>query len=104
MKRDKTYLWHEHRMVVPSNRIPALVTWTHESSGHVGANHTLRLLKRWFHSTWTNDQLRKTLQPIMDKCPYRSCKHGDIEDRGLFHAPYPPLCQQCSLCGRHGDA
>ena len=24
-KRDKTYLWHEDRLVVPSDRIPALL-------------------------------------------------------------------------------
>ena len=36
-KRDKTYFWHEDRIVVPSDRIPALLKWTHESSGHVGA-------------------------------------------------------------------
>ena len=34
-KQDKTYLWHEDRIVVPSDRIPALLKWTHESSGHV---------------------------------------------------------------------
>ena len=67
--RDKTYLWHEDRIVVPSDRIQALLKWTHESSGHVGAHCTMRLFKQWFHSTWTDDQLRKTLQPIVDKCP-----------------------------------
>ena len=35
-KRDKTYLWHEDQIVVPRDRIPALLKWTHESSGHVG--------------------------------------------------------------------
>ena len=82
-KRDKTYLWHEDRIVVPSNTIPALFKWTNESSGHVGAKRTLRLFKQWFHSTWTEDQLRKALQTIVDKCPCRSCKLGDIRDRGL---------------------
>ena len=42
-KRDKTYLWHEDRIVVPSDRIPALLKWNHESSGHVGASRTLGL-------------------------------------------------------------
>ena len=55
--------------MVPSDRVPALLKWTHESSGHVGAGRTLRLFKQWFHTTWTDDQLRKTLQPIVDKCP-----------------------------------
>ena len=68
-KRDKSYLWHEDRIVVPSDRVPALLKWTHESRGHVGADRTLRLFKQWFHTTWTDDQLRKTLQPIVDKCP-----------------------------------
>ena len=31
-KRDKSYLWHEDRIVVPSDRVPALLKWTHESS------------------------------------------------------------------------
>ena len=44
-KRDKSYLWHEDRIVVPSDRVPALLKWTHESSGHVGADGTLRLFK-----------------------------------------------------------
>ena len=54
-KRDKTYLWHEDRIVMPSDCIPALLKWTHESSGHVGADRTLKLLRKWFHSTWSND-------------------------------------------------
>ena len=69
-KRDKTYLWHEDRIVVPSDRILALLKLTHESSGHVGAIRTLGLFKQWFHSTWTDDQLRKTLQPIVDNSPF----------------------------------
>ena len=66
-KRDKTYLWHEDQIGVRSNRIPALLKWTNGSSGHVGADRTLKLFKQWFHSTWSDDQLRKTLQPIVDK-------------------------------------
>ena len=71
-KRDKSYLWHEDRIVVPSDRVPALLKTTNESSGHVGADRTLRLFKQWFPTTWTDDQLRKILQPIVDKCPCRS--------------------------------
>ena len=44
-KRDKRYLWHEDRIVVPSDRVPALLKWTHESSGRVGADRTSRLFK-----------------------------------------------------------
>ena len=58
-KRDKSYLWHENRIVVPSDRVPALLKWTHESSGHAGADRALRLFKQWFHTTWTDDQLQK---------------------------------------------
>ena len=46
-KRGKTYLRNEDRIVVPSDRIPALLKWTHDSSGHVGANRTLTLFKQW---------------------------------------------------------
>ena len=81
-KQDKTYLRHEDRIVVPSDHIPALLKWAHESSGHVGANRTLKLLKQWFHSTWSDVQLQKALQLIADKCPCRSCKPGDIRDQG----------------------
>ena len=89
-KRDVTYLWHEDQIVVPRDRIPALLKWTDESSGHVGANRTLRLSKQCFHSKWTDDQLRKTLQPTVDKCPCRSCKPEDIRDRGLYSKfPFP---------------
>ena len=45
-KLDKTYLWHEDRIVLASERIPALLKWTNESSGHVGANRTLKLFKQ----------------------------------------------------------
>ena len=96
-KRDKSYLWHEDRIVVPSDRVPALLKWTHESSGHVGADRTLRLFKQWFHSTWTDDQLQKTLQPIVDKCPCRSCKPGDIRDRGLYSTLPIPHCANSVL-------
>ena len=58
----------------------------------MGANHTLGLFKQWFHSTWTDDQLRKTLQPIVDKCPCRSCKPPNIRDRGLFSTLPIPHC------------
>ena len=91
-KRDKSYLCHEDRIVVPSDRVPAQLKWTYESSGHVGADRTLRLFKQWFHTTWTDDQLRKTLQPIVDKCPCRSCKPGDIRDRGLYWTLPIPHC------------
>ena len=57
--RDKSYLWHEDRIVVPSDRVPALLKWTNESSGHLGADRTLRLFKQWFHTTWTDDQSGK---------------------------------------------
>ena len=91
-KRDNSYLWHKEHIVVPSDRVLALLKWTHESSGHVGADRTLRLFKQWFHTTWTDDQLRKTLQPIVDKCPCRSCKRGDIRDRGLYSILPIPYC------------
>ena len=45
-KRDKTYLWHEDRIVVPSDGIQALLKLTHESSGHVRADRTLNLFKQ----------------------------------------------------------
>ena len=90
-KRDKIYFWHEDRIVVRSNRIAALLEWTHESSGHGGADCTLRLFKQWFRSTWTDDQLRKLLPPIVDKCPCRFCNPEDIRDRGLYSTlPIPP--------------
>ena len=86
-KPDKTYLWHEDRTVVPSDRILALLKWTHECSGHVGADCTLRLFKQWFHSMWTNDQLCTAPPPIADKCPCRSCNPWVIRDRGLYSTP-----------------
>ena len=94
-------------MVVPSDRILALL-WTHASSGHVGADLTLKLFKKWSHSTWSDNQLRKALQPIVDTCPCRSCKYQGYQGyhgrRPLFDPSYPTLCQQCYLCGLHGDA
>ena len=82
---------------MPSNRISALLKWTPESSGHVGAGRTLGLFKQWFHSTWTADQLRQTLQPIMDKCPCRSCKAGDIRGRSLYSTLPIPHCTNSVL-------
>ena len=91
-KRDKTYLWHEDRIVLARDRIPALLKWTHESSGHVGADRTFKRFKQWFHSTLSDDQLRKALQPIVDKCLCRSCKPADIRDRGLYPTLPIPHC------------
>ena len=96
-KRYKSYLWHEDRIVVPSDRVLAPMKWTHESSAHVGADRALRLFKQWFHTTWTDDQLRKTLQPIVHKCPCRSCKPGDIRDRGLYSTLPIPHCPNSVL-------
>ena len=92
-KRDKSYLRHEDRIVVPSDRVPALLKWTHESSSHVGADRTLRLFKQWFHTMWTDDRLRKTLQPIVDKCPCRSCKTWEYQgQRSLLGPAHPSMC------------
>ena len=96
-KRDKTYLWHEDRILVHSGGIPSLLKSNHESSGHVGVDLTLKLFKQWFHSTGTDDQLRKTLQPIVDKCPCRFCKPGDIRDRGLYSTLPIPHCANSVL-------
>ena len=90
-KRNRTYLWHQDWKVVPSDRILALLKWTHESSGHGGADRTLKLFKQWFHSTCSDDP-PETLQPIVDKCPCRSCKPGDIRDRGLYSTLPIPRC------------
>ena len=49
------------------------------------------------YSTWTDDQLRKNLQPIVDKCPCRSCKPGDIRDRGLYSTLPIPQCANSVL-------
>ena len=107
-KRDKTYLRHLDRIVVPSDRIPALLKWTHESSGHVAADCTLKLSKKWFHTTWSYDQLWKALEPIRDKCTCRSCKPGDIRDRGLYSTLPIRHCASSvgavCLCGLQGDA
>ena len=95
--RVRTYLWHEDRIVVPSDRLLGLLKWSHESSGHVGANYTLKLFEKWFHSTSSDSQLPKILQPIVDKCPCRSCKTGDIPDSGL-HSTLPiPHCANSVL-------
>ena len=96
-KRNETCLWHEDQVVVPSNRIPALLKLTHESSGYVGADRTLKLVKQWFHSTWSDDQLKKTLQPIVDKSLCRSCKAEDMRDRGLYSALPIPHCANSVL-------
>ena len=82
---------------MPRDRILALLKWTHESSGHMGANRTLRLITQWFQSTWTDDQLRKTLQPILDKCPCPSYKPGDIRDRGIDLTLPIPHCANSVL-------
>ena len=43
------------------------------------------------------DQLQKTLQPIVDKCTCRSCKPGDIRDRGLYLTLPIPHCSNSGL-------
>ena len=63
----------------------------------MGADRTLRLFKLWFHTTLADDQLRKTLQPIVDKCPCRSCKPGGIRDRCLYSTLPIPHCANSVL-------
>ena len=63
----------------------------------MGADRTLRLFKQWFHTTWSDDQLRKTLQHIVDKCLCRSCKPRDIRDRGLYSTLPIPHCPNSML-------
>ena len=96
-KRHKTYLWHEHRIVVCSDRIPALLKWTHESSGPVPADPTLKLLKKWFHCTWNDNEPQKALGPIVDKCLCKSCNPGDIRDRSLYSTLFVPHCANSVL-------
>ena len=100
-KWDKTYLWHEDQIVVPSDRIPALLNRTHDASGHVGPNRTLTLFKQWFHSTSAHNQLQKPLQPVVDKCPCRSRKPWDISDGGLYSTLPIPHCANSLLYVDH---
>ena len=55
------------------------------------------LFKQWFHTTSTDDQLRKTLPSIVDKCPSRSFRPGDIRDRGLYSTLPIPHCANSLL-------
>ena len=57
----------------------------------------MKLLKKWSHSTWSDDQLRQTLQPIVDKCPCLSCKPRDVRDRGLYSTLHIPHCANSVL-------
>ena len=88
---------------MPSHRIPALRKWTHDSSGHVGACCTLKPFEKWFHSTWSDDSLLKTLKPIVDKCPCRSCKSEYIRDRGLYLTLPITHCAKCVLYVDHTE-
>ena len=63
----------------------------------MGANRTLRLFKQWFHSAWTDNQLRKTPKPIVDKCPCWSCNPKVIRDRGLYSTLPTPHCANIVL-------
>ena len=82
---------------MPRDRIPALLKRSHESSGHVGADRTLKLFKKRFHSTWRDVQLRKTRQPIVHQCPCWSCKPGDIRGRLLYSTLPIPQCANSVL-------
>ena len=84
-KRDKSYLWHEDRIVVPSDRVPALLKWTHESSGHVGADRTLRLFKQWFHTTWTPAYRGQVPVQVLQTRGYQGL-------RSLLDPAHPSLC------------
>ena len=55
------------------------------------------VFKKRFHSTWSDDQLQKILQPIVDQCRCRSCKPGDIRDRGLSSTLPIPHCADSVL-------
>ena len=61
-----------------------LLKGTHESSGHVRDDRTLKLFKKWFRTTWCDDHLSNPPPPIVDKCPCRSCKAADLTDRDLY--------------------
>ena len=61
------------------------------------ANRTLKLFKQWFHSTWSDDQLQKTLHPIVDKCPCQSCRPRHIRDEGLYLTLPIPHCANSVL-------
>ena len=103
-KRDKTYLWHEDRIVVPSDRTSALLKWTHESSGHVGAHRTFKLFKKWFQSTWS-ESTTENLSAHCGQVPVSVLQTWGYQgQRSLFDPSYRTLRQQCSLCGLHGDA
>ena len=101
-KRHKNYLWHKDCIATPNERIPVLVKWTHESCGHVGADRMLTLFKKWFHITWTNENVRKTLEPIVDRCPCSFGKPHDLRDRGLYSTlPIPQCLRRLKLHGQN---
>ena len=66
---------------MPSDCIPELLKWSHESGGHVGADCTLKLMINY----------GKRSSPL-DKCPCRSCKPWDIRGRGLYSTLSIPHC------------
>ena len=52
----------------------------------------MNLFKKWFHTMWGDAQLPKPLHPIVHKCPCRSCKPGDLRDKGLYSTLPIPQC------------
>ena len=47
----------EDRIVVPSDRVLALLKWAHKLSGHTTVCRSLSCFKQWFHITWNNEDV-----------------------------------------------
>ena len=50
----------------------------------------MKLFQSRFHTTRSDDQLGKSLKPIVNQGLCRSCKPGDVRDRGLYSTLFIP--------------
>ena len=49
--QDKIFLWHEDRIIARTEWILAPLKGSHGASCHFGADRTLKLFRKWFHTT-----------------------------------------------------
>ena len=82
---------------MPEAWLDGCLQWSHLSSGHAGANHSVDFFHECFYSSLTLTELRSRMQTMVDVCGCHASKQSDSRDRGLVSSLRIPYCANSLL-------
>ena len=82
---------------MPEARLNRYPQWSHLSSGHTGANHSVEFFRECFYSGLTLTELRSRMQTIVNACGCHASKQSNSRDRGQIFSLPIPYCTESLL-------